>query len=143
MRSATNSAPAGRTVALIKEAVTIGILAFSGYVIYKLYDSMVEEPRRINKLKSVELANKLGKESSKIGDLNEHEMMIAGDVICNRDIDVSFADIGGMTSELQEVQDNVILPMLHWKDMHSITNISTCPPGVLLYGKPGTSGAAD
>ena len=107
-------------------------------MLYGLYDNLILQPQRDGKRKCADLARKLGKNENQIGSLNEHEIMISQDVIRNEDIDVCFADIGGMTEELSEVYDNVILPMRHWKDMQGITQISACPPGVLLYGKPGT-----
>lgn len=118
--------------------VGIGSIALGGYIMYSVYDHMILQPQRDGKLKAAELASKLGKPVSQLGNLSEHELTLSQDVIRNDEIDVSFRDIGGMNEELAEVYDNVILPMLHWKDMQGITQMSTCPPGVLLYGKPGT-----
>jgi SpoVK/Ycf46/Vps4 family AAA+-type ATPase len=129
---------AKRITFIAKELLGMVVLAVGGYVLYCSYDQLLIEPRRNEKKKLAELAGKLGKSATEIGDLTEHELTLSGDVIRNADIDVSFADIGGMGTELQEVRDNVILPMRHWKEMQDITQVSTCPPGVLLYGKPGT-----
>ncbi|CAM9223115.1 unnamed protein product, partial [Ectocarpus fasciculatus] len=127
-----------RILSALHQVVGIGALAIGGYVIYGVYDSMILQPQRDGKKRTLELATKLGKPASTLGDLTEHELTLSQDVIRNDEIDVSFADIGGMSEELAEVQDNVILPMKHWKDMQGIMRMSTCPPGVMLYGKPGT-----
>lgn len=121
-----------------KEVVGMAVLVIGGYVLYYSYDQMLVEPKRNEERKMTQLATKLGKSAKQIGTLNEHELALSSDVIRNDEIDVSFADIGGMDDELSEVRDNVILPMRHWKEMHGITQVSTCPPGVMLYGKPGT-----
>ena len=50
--------------------------------------------------------------------------------------DVSYADIGGLEEQMQEVRETVEMPLEH-PDMFEDVGI-TPPSGVLLYGPPGT-----
>ncbi len=50
--------------------------------------------------------------------------------------DVTYADIGGLEDQMQEVRETVEMPLEH-PDMFSDVGI-TPPSGVLLYGPPGT-----
>ena len=47
--------------------------------------------------------------------LNAYECQLADEVLCAEEITTTFADIGGMEEELQEVKDNVILPLKIWR----------------------------
>ena len=50
--------------------------------------------------------------------------------------DVTYADIGGLEDQMQEVRETVEMPLEH-PDMFEDVGIQT-PSGVLLYGPPGT-----
>jgi 26S proteasome regulatory subunit T3 len=50
--------------------------------------------------------------------------------------DVSYADVGGMDSQKQEIREAVELPLTHF-DLYRKIGIDP-PRGVLLYGPPGT-----
>ena len=47
-------------------------------------------------------------------------------------------DIGGLTEQLEDVKDNIILPMEMWQMLKSRNSVLPCPTGILLYGQPGT-----
>ncbi|MGB7448125.1 MAG: proteasome ATPase [Ornithinimicrobium sp.] len=49
--------------------------------------------------------------------------------------DITYADIGGLGSQIEQIQDAVELPFLH-PDLYSEHRLSP-PKGVLLYGPPG------
>ncbi len=49
--------------------------------------------------------------------------------------DISYADIGGMARQIEQIQDAVELPFLH-KDLYAQHQLRP-PKGVLLYGPPG------
>ena len=56
--------------------------------------------------------------------LSPYECQLAEEVLCPSEISTTFSDIGGMDEELQEVKDNVILPLKIWhKIKHSGTFI--------------------
>ena len=50
--------------------------------------------------------------------------------------DVTYADIGGLEDQMQEVRETVEMPLEH-PDMFEVVGIQP-PSGVLLYGPPGT-----
>ena len=49
--------------------------------------------------------------------------------------DVSYADIGGLAPQIQQIKDTVELPFLH-RDLYAEYDLRP-PKGVLLYGPPG------
>lgn len=54
------------------------------------------------------------------------------------DLVETFDDIGGLSDELQEIRDNVVLPVLLFKNNINLGTSLSHPTGVLLYGSPGT-----
>lgn len=69
--------------------------------------------------------------------LSSYEETIAGEVISPKDIPVSFDDIGGLDSIIEELREGIIYPltMPHLYTSHS--SLLSAPSGVLLYGPPG------
>ena len=51
--------------------------------------------------------------------------------------DVTFADIGGLDSQIERIRDAVQLPFLH-RSLYERYNLKA-PKGVLLYGLPATA----
>lgn len=84
-----------------------------------------------------DLAKRLRRPEIEVMDLNAHEARLSQDCIASEDIDVSFADIGGMEAELEIVKDNIILPM-QMSRMQGYKGVLKCPTGALLFGRPGT-----
>ena len=69
--------------------------------------------------------------------LNEHEAIIANDVVFANEIDTGFESVAGIQEVIQSIQEFVLYPL---KDPHLFDNPSgllTPPKGVLLYGPPG------
>lgn len=69
---------------------------------------------------------------------NYYEEIIAGDIVDPHDIDVSFADIGGLEQQKRDIYDLVILPLRAPEFFSSRGKLLSAPKGILLYGKPGT-----
>lgn len=69
--------------------------------------------------------------------LNTYEQAIAMEVVSPAEIPVTFADIGGLDSIIEELREAVIYPltMPHLYSNHS--SLLAAPSGVLLYGPPG------
>jgi SpoVK/Ycf46/Vps4 family AAA+-type ATPase len=84
------------------------------------------------------LAKRLKRPEIETMDFNIYEARISADVCHPDEIDTGFDDIGGMEEELQEVKDNIVLPMQMWKIFKGSSDIAPCPTGALLYGRPGT-----
>lgn len=69
--------------------------------------------------------------------LNEHEQIIAGEIVLSDDIDVGFDDIGGMETMLENLKESVLYPLLYPEMFQSVSGLLAPPKGVLLYGPPG------
>lgn len=99
------------------------------------------------------LAKRLNRPEIGVMEFDQYEQRLINDIIGPNELSVSFRDIGGMKNELNEVADNIILPLRYWslqqeqrkRLSHGATGSSAvldddcrCPSGVLLYGAPGT-----
>jgi len=84
------------------------------------------------------LAKRLKRPEIEVMEFNVHEAKISVDVVSSEEIATSFADIGGMETELEDVKDHIILPLQLWRLTKEKSSIIRCPTGVLLYGRPGT-----
>lgn len=71
-----------------------------------------------------------------IENLTDYEMMIASHLIHPHDITVSWKNIAGLDSMIQEIRETVILP-IQQKDLFADSQLTTAPKGVLLHGPPG------
>ncbi|XP_017060715.1 outer mitochondrial transmembrane helix translocase [Drosophila ficusphila] len=69
-------------------------------------------------------------------DFNEHEIVIAANLVAPEDIDVSWADIAGLDGVIQELRETVVLPVRH-RDLFRRSQLWRAPKGVLLHGPPG------
>lgn len=69
--------------------------------------------------------------------LTQYEQTILRDLVFPEDIPVSFIDIGGLGSIVEELRESVIYP-LTMPDLYShSSSLLAAPSGVLLYGPPG------
>ncbi|RYH18971.1 AAA family ATPase [archaeon] len=84
------------------------------------------------------LAKKLGRPEIETMDFDGYELRIIPEVVGPEEITIGFSDVGGLDSAIDEVKDNVVLPIQIWKYHKSYASVSPCPTGVLLYGPPGT-----
>ncbi|KAI8842296.1 P-loop containing nucleoside triphosphate hydrolase protein [Chytriomyces cf. hyalinus JEL632] len=91
------------------------------------------------KLKSAEMFKRLGIATKDL-DLNEHEQIIASEVVHPDDISVSFKDIGGLDPIISSLKETVIYPLVYPQLFTSEASggLLGAPKGVLLYGPPGT-----
>ncbi len=117
------------------QSICLGIVVYysTNYILNKILDNQnsgKEAMKRISViLKRPELTNI---------QLNNKEAEIALNSVVNPDdLKDTFDDIGGLGEELQEIRDNVILPILLFKN-HVHSGVLQHPTGVLLYGMPGT-----
>lgn len=68
--------------------------------------------------------------------LTFHERQMAEEIIDPCDIEVSFADIGGLDEAKREIYELAILPLVK-PELFTGKLVQPCK-GILLYGKPGT-----
>lgn len=71
-----------------------------------------------------------------ISTLSDHELVIASHLVVPEDISVSWSDIAGLDSVIQELRENVVLPIRH-RNLYSSSQLWKAPSGVLLHGPPG------
>lgn len=69
-------------------------------------------------------------------ELTDYELMIASHLVVPDDIHVSWTDIAGLESVIQELRESVVLPVRH-RDLFSQSKLWQAPKGVLLHGPPG------
>lgn len=62
--------------------------------------------------------------------------MIASHIVVPSDISVSWSDIAGLDSVVQELRESVVLPVRH-RNIFSQSKLWQAPKGVLLHGPPG------
>ena len=122
---------------LLLAAQTGAIVYFSYYTVHTLTQlGKGQEAVNVNALKR-QLAKRLRRPEIEVMDINSYEARVSVDCIAPEDIDVSFADIGGMEEQLETVRDNIILPM-QMASMKGYKTALACPTGALLFGRPGT-----
>lgn len=69
-------------------------------------------------------------------DLNEYELMIASNLVVPDDISVSWEDIAGLDSVVQEIKESIVYPIQH-RELFRNAPLYQAPKGVLLHGPPG------
>ncbi|KAF2475665.1 AAA-domain-containing protein [Lindgomyces ingoldianus] len=69
--------------------------------------------------------------------LTSYEQTIAMEVVAPEEIPVSFEDIGGLDSIIEELKESVIYPLTLPHLYSSTSSLLSAPSGVLLYGPPG------
>lgn len=84
------------------------------------------------------LHRRLGRAQRPVFRMTHYEEIIAGDIVDPQDIDVSFADIGGLEHQKRDIYDLVVLPLKNPEFFAARGNLLAAPKGILLYGKPGT-----
>lgn len=71
-----------------------------------------------------------------IDKLSDYEMMIAAHLVHPEDISVTWDDIAGLQTLIQELRETVILPIQR-KELFADSQLTQPPKGVLLHGPPG------
>ena len=69
--------------------------------------------------------------------LSQYEQAILQDLVFPSDIPVSFDDIGGLSSIIEELRESVIYPLTMPGLYARSSSLLSAPSGVLLYGPPG------
>ncbi|GAX20141.1 hypothetical protein FisN_17Lh092 [Fistulifera solaris] len=123
---------------------TLTVTTLSGYLLLYLtnrFSSLMTDPNdkapsqgRVN----ARLQKILQKRATslQIPTLSHYELIMADEILDPDDIDVSFADIGGLNETKQEIYQLAVLPLLK----PELFKGKLCQPtkGILLFGRPGT-----
>ena len=112
------------------------LTAFSYITMKWLVDAL--DPTRKQQVEARERAKKLLKSIGVPSDikLSNHEMMVASNLVEPKRIPVSWDDIAGLESVIEELRETVILPIKE-RELFSTSNLTKAPRGVLLHGPPG------
>jgi len=114
----------------VKEALADGRVVVSGEtndtLVLRRSFLMVEEKLRSGDLVRIDAAGHL---------IEKMPRLEVEDLMLEEVPDVSFADIGGLHTQIQEISDAVELPIIH-ADRFRKYDLQA-PKGVLLYGPPG------
>ncbi|ODQ82739.1 hypothetical protein BABINDRAFT_159256 [Babjeviella inositovora NRRL Y-12698] len=70
-------------------------------------------------------------------DLNEYEKTVLASVVTPDEINVGFADIGGLEDIVDELRESVLYPLTEPDLFLAHSELLQPPKGVLLYGPPG------
>lgn len=133
---------------LFTNVITAGISLSGLYLAHLLIRKMfapIEEAKASVQLTKKALAQRLERPEVVDMDFDDHEIALLNDILGPGELKVTFSDIGGMESQLEEVNDNIVLPMQLWSRYRRAGVLSeaeealaSCPTGMLLYGRPGT-----
>ncbi|GAA6019256.1 hypothetical protein JCM10207_005055 [Rhodosporidiobolus poonsookiae] len=132
-------APSPQTKKLLLDA---GLFAVSQVLFYYAFKAVMSQmdpqkgKRSEAKNKSKQALGKLGVDFSTL-DLNEHEEIIASEVVAAEDIHVTFEDVGGLDPIISQLREAVIFPLCYPQLFESSAGLFGAPKGVLLYGPPG------
>lgn len=125
---------------VLVELTKYGLLVAAAGIIYFYTPAILEAlngDMPVSKKVKKSLATRLNRPEIETMDFCRHEITFAADIITCGEIDVTFSDIGGMDDKVDEVKDNIVLPLEMWTILRGKSNLTPCPTGVLLYGKPG------
>lgn len=126
---------------VVKFSIIIGVSLYVSNKALNTLKSLLEQqsadPVAMAAAKSA-LAKRLRRPEVETMDFDPYELKIIPEVVGAEEITSGFNDVGGLEDAIDEVKDNVVLPLQIWKYHKSYATISPCPAGVLLYGPPGT-----
>ena len=127
--------PAALDVDLIISLTFVGISAYIMQRAMRRLDPRISNERTT---KASAVARRLLKGKGKMElVLREHEIEVAADVVCPDDIDVTFAEIGGLSEQAKQLQQAILLPVRR-PSLFAQSKLFRSPKGILLHGPPGT-----
>lgn len=129
---------------VVKFTISIGILYYATTEGLRIISKALADPSKdvnaVNEKKN--LAKRLKRPEVEAMTFDPYELKLMDSVVGEEELDVTFADIGGLDNELEEVHDNVVLPVKLWKLNRVAAGnqklICPLPTGIMLFGLPGT-----
>ena len=101
----------------------------------KYLDPTHEEKKRQKELAEI-ISRRMKLPQAIVNNFNEYEKCLLIDLINPDDIKVTWEDIGGLNSVINELRLTVIYPLKH-PELFSQSKLLRTSKGVLLYGPPG------
>ncbi len=95
--------------------------------VIRLADPLLKDKVRVGDVLSLDSRTGLGMEKIHLSDMQS--------LVLEEVPDISYADIGGLSDQIEAIRDAVELPFLH-PDLYREHGL-TAPKGILLYGPPG------
>lgn len=117
--------------------VRLAFATAASYITVKLLVSAMDPTAKQKseaKKKAQELMQKIGI-TEKVN-LNEHELMIASQLIEPNSLTTRWEDVAGLSNTIRELRETLILPIKQ-KSKISSSKLIEPPKGVLLHGPPG------
>jgi len=128
-------------VELVVSVVQLGLVCVGSYYVSSWLSKKIQASQsgregntKANK-RLVQILRRRG--ITEVPELNNHEQVMAEDVVDPLDLDVDFEDVGGLDDVKQEIWQLCILPLKR-PDLFRNNKLVQAPKGILLYGKPGT-----
>lgn len=129
---------------VVKFTISIGVLYYATTEGLRIISKALADPSKdvnaVNEKKN--LAKRLKRPEVEAMTFDPYELKLMDSVVGEEELDVTFADIGGLDNELEEVHDNVVLPVKLWKLNRVAAGnqklICPLPTGIMLFGLPGT-----
>ncbi|KAG8907725.1 exosome nuclease subunit [Tulasnella sp. 403] len=118
---------------ITKKVVDVALFVASQYVLDSL-NNRESRSTTAAKQKGSRIMERLGKADLT---LSHYEEIISAEVILPDDINIRFADIGGLDSIVSSLRESVIYPLCYPELFAGKSNLIAAPKGVLLYGPPG------
>ncbi|OQR97125.1 ATPase [Achlya hypogyna] len=121
------------------DLVLTGLMVYTSYrcaeYLMKNFSPMLDDFMTGNASKA-KLKRRLEAAKRPVFSMNHYESIIAADLVDPNELDVGFADIGGLEEQKRELHDLVVLPLQSPEFFQS--KLLSVPNGILLYGRPGT-----
>ncbi|TYZ59469.1 hypothetical protein PybrP1_007081 [[Pythium] brassicae (nom. inval.)] len=111
--NSSQSAAVSRTdeaIGMIIDGIVLYGMFVSAKYLYATLKPMVDEFREGEGGKA-KLHRRLGRSNRPVFRTTHYEEIVAGDIVDPQDIDVSFADIGGLEHQKRDIYDLVVLPL--------------------------------
>jgi ATPase family AAA domain-containing protein 1 len=134
----------GETNSIFPLVISAGLIgaAIAGVALsYEVVQSYLHQQSDQQLSEKQKLMRKLNRPEMENEEFSRYELNLAQDLVSPEEIDVRFSDIGGLKLEKEDIVDNLILPLKFWNEFSQQENKAfsiSCPPGMLLFGRPGT-----
>ena len=128
-------------VNVLSITVNCGVAYFAAYylfprIINRVLDSSTSKTSAFSTMEA--LAKKLNRKDLADFIPNKYESIILQDVCSMKSSNITFADVGGLDTQIDKIRESVIVPIKMWEKFKHISLSSQYPSGMLLYGRPGT-----
>jgi len=130
----SNRATTNQIVAIGVEVVLFSVLSYFGIKWLSSALDPTSKQKQAAKLQAQKVIKSLG--LSNIKELTDYELSIAALLVDPLNLSLTWKDIGGLDTVIEEIKESVILPFRK-RSLYQSSSLLSPPKGVLLYGPPG------